>query len=145
MPPRSTARHAMQKRPLQRHFHHIMQSFPLVPNVHMLKPGTTLEQISKQRQHNSGVPDSVHHLGRCTFRTWSYMRFSEFPGSNQYSNKSLSCWQNIPLPLLLPLSPFRRLRLLRVSRERKTLYNSHKVTQFGECSPVVEPRSKSVL
>lgn len=49
------------------------------------------------------------------------------------------------VPLLLPLSPFCRFLLFRLSRERKTLYSSHKVTQFGPCSPLVAPRSNSVL
>lgn len=49
------------------------------------------------------------------------------------------------LPLLLPASPFRRFRLFLISLERKTLYKSHKVTQFGPCSPEVAPRSNNVL
>ena len=44
--------------------------------------------------------------------------------------------RNLPEP---PLLSARRLRLLRTSLERKTLYSNQCVTQFGPCSPCVAP------
>lgn len=65
-------------------------------------------------------------------------------------NVNTKAWHNdeahlpvaVTLPLL-PLSGFLRFLLFRMSLERKTLYNNQSVTQFGACSPLVEPRSKS--
>ena len=107
-----------------------LQNEALTPSLLFSQSAAAMLNEVSEEQHKRFEPDRKF----CCSLQHCFLLAFLCPFSQLQSLKGL--WRSSPFFGVL-VSSLRRFRLLRMSLDRKTLYRSHRVTQFGACSPSV--------